>query len=349
MTIAERLCAPHVLQLTPYQSARRIGGTGNLFINANESSAPLIDSEAIHLYPGDSVERMTQQYANYAGVHVEQCLAGRGADEAIELVIRTFCVAGQDSIAQFTPTYGMYSVSALTHNVEVQNLDFYRLLHGDINEIDQLTQAPKVVFVCNPNNPTGELINRSTLIKLIEKLSDKAIVVVDEAYGDFVADQSLADVVNRYSNLVVLRTLSKAFALAGARIGFALADTSIIELLAKVIAPYPIAEPVARLGIEALSSDGINLMANNVQQISANRKRLSLALTQNHDVTEVFEAQGNYVLARFKNAAYVFEQLSNQGIIARDQSKQPGLANCLRFTVGSSEQIDRLIDVLNRL
>lgn len=273
-SLAERLARPELLTLEPYQSARRIGGEGQIWINANESPFINSDLDSLNRYPECQPPELITRYAEYAGVSNQQVLTSRGADEAIELLIRTFCIPGRDSIACFGPTYGMYAISAKTFNVGVKALrldDEYQLPQELCSQVGDA----KLVFICNPNNPTGTVIAPDAIEAVIRSLPD-TLVVVDEAYIEFCPDYSVASLLDKYDNLIVLRTLSKAFALAGARCGFMLATPEVIEMVMRVIAPYPVPLPVAKLAIDALSKDGIARMQTQVAQLKANGQRLEI-------------------------------------------------------------------------
>ncbi|GIU45759.1 histidinol-phosphate aminotransferase [Shewanella colwelliana] len=341
LTIAERLARPELLTLQPYQSARRIGGEGQVWVNANESPFNNSDIDGLNRYPECQPPALINAYAKYAGVTAGQVLTSRGADEAIELLIRTFCVPGKDSIACFGPTYGMYAISAQTFNVGVNALrlnDEYQLP----NDIDVQVADAKLVFICNPNNPTGTIINPEVIEQVIAKLPD-ALVVVDEAYIEFCPDYSVANLINQFDNLIVLRTLSKAFALAGARCGFMLANEMIIEMVMRVIAPYPVPLPVSNLACEALSPQGIDTMKQQVSQLKQNGLRLSEALLRIG--AQVLPANGNFVLATFDNVTEIQNKLKQGGAVARAY-KDPALANSIRFSFASDEQTDTLINLL---
>ncbi|OEG72178.1 histidinol-phosphate transaminase [Shewanella colwelliana] len=341
LTIAERLARPELLTLQPYQSARRIGGEGQVWVNANESPFNNSDIDGLNRYPECQPPALINAYAKYAGVTAGQVLTSRGADEAIELLIRTFCVPGKDSIACFGPTYGMYAISAQTFNVGVNALrlnDEYQLP----NDIDVQVDDAKLVFICNPNNPTGTVINPEVIEQVIAKLPD-ALVVVDEAYIEFCPDYSVANLINQFDNLIVLRTLSKAFALAGARCGFMLANEMIIEMVMRVIAPYPVPLPVSNLACEALSPQGIDTMKQQVSQLKQNGLRLSEALLRIG--AQVLPANGNFVLATFDNVTEIQNKLKQGGAVARAY-KDPALANSIRFSFASDEQTDTLINLL---
>jgi len=348
MSIVE-LARENVRNLTPYQSARRLGGNGDVWLNANEYPTPVefqITAQTLNRYPECQPKLVIERYAQYAGVKPEQVLVSRGADEGIELLIRAFCEPGKDAVLYCPPTYGMYSVSAETIGVEcrtVQAIDGWQL---DLPAIAEKLDGVKVVFVCSPNNPTGQLINPQDIRVLLEMTRGKAIVVADEAYIEFCPQATLAAWLDEYPNLVVLRTLSKAFALAGLRCGFTLANEEIIGLLLKVIAPYPLSTPVADIAAQALSPQGIVAMRERVAEILVNRQFLVSELKKVACVEAVFDSETNYVLARITTSSAVFKSLWDQGIILRDQNKQPTLSNCLRVTVGTREECQRVIDAL---
>ncbi|QIR14360.1 histidinol-phosphate transaminase [Shewanella aestuarii] len=338
---ANQLARPELLTLTPYQSARRIGGRGDIWINANESPFNNSDLDKLNRYPECQPPELISAYADYAGVNTTQVVTSRGADEAIELLIRTFCIPGQDSIAIFGPTYGMYAISAATFNIAVNTLsltDNYQLPEGWPAEIG----AAKLVFICNPNNPTGTVINKDDIEVAIAS-APNSIVVVDEAYIEFCPEYSVADLLERYPNLVVLRTLSKAFALAGARCGFMLANEAIIELVMRVIAPYPVPLPVSELAVKALSGNGISQMRQQVAQLKNQGERLSKTLETIG--ANVLSANGNFVLARFDDVTRIANALTANGIVARAY-KDPRLIDAIRFSFASAAQTDKLIDVL---
>ncbi|HCD7552316.1 TPA: histidinol-phosphate transaminase [Citrobacter farmeri] len=343
------LARENVRNLTPYQSARRLGGNGDVWLNANEFPTAVeyqLTRQTLNRYPECQPKTVIENYAQYAGVKPEQVLVSRGADEGIELLIRAFCEPGKDAILFCPPTYGMYSVSAETIGVECRTVPTLADWQLDMQGISDNLDGVKVVYVCSPNNPTGQLINPQDLRTLLELTRGKAIVVADEAYIEFCPQATLAGWLSEYPNLVVLRTLSKAFALAGLRCGFTLANEEVINLLLKVIAPYPLSTPVADIAAQALSPQGINAMRERVAQILLERQFLVSELNKIACVEQVFDSETNYVLARFTASSSVFKSLWDQGIILRDQNKQPSLSGCLRITVGTREESQRVIDAL---
>ncbi|AIR85739.1 histidinol-phosphate transaminase [Pantoea rwandensis] len=348
----EDLARANVRALTPYQSARRLGGNGDVWLNANEFPLPVpfeLSQQTLNRYPECQPKIVIERYAAYAGLSPEQVIVSRGADEGIELLMRAFCEPGKDAILFCPPTYGMYSVSAETIGIEyrtVAALDDWQL---NLPAIADQLDGVKVVYMCSPNNPTGNLINQDDIRKLLEMTAGKALLVADEAYIEFCPEATLAGWLKEYPQLVILRTLSKAFALAGLRCGFTLANKPVIDLLMKVIAPYPLATPVADVAGQALSEEGIALMRQHVAELNANRAWLFEQLPQLSVVQQVFPSETNYILARFTDSPKVFKTLWDQGIILRDQNKNPGLAGCLRISIGTREECERLIAALQAL
>ncbi|MBS1204994.1 MAG: histidinol-phosphate aminotransferase [Proteobacteria bacterium] len=345
----EELARKNVRELTPYQSARRLGGKGDVWLNANEFPTAVqyeLTQQTLNRYPECQPKAVIENYAQYAGVKPEQVLVSRGADEGIELLIRAFCEPGQDAVLFCPPTYGMYSVSAETLGVEYRTVQALADWQLDLPAIADKLDGVKVVYVCSPNNPTGQIIKPQDMRVLLEMTRGKALVVADEAYIEFCPQSTLVGWLAEYPHLVVLRTLSKAFALAGLRCGFTLANEEVIALLLKVIAPYPLSTPVADIAAQALSPLGIVAMRERVAQILAERQYLVSALKDIPCVEQVFDSETNYILVRLTASSTVFKSLWDQGIILRDQNKQPSLSDCLRITIGTREESQRVIDAL---
>ncbi|MGI1946192.1 histidinol-phosphate transaminase [Shewanella glacialipiscicola] len=359
LTLAERLARPELLDLTPYQSARRLGGQGDIWINANESPFNNVDTATLDLsklnrYPECQPPELIKAYSEYSGVSAQKIVASRGADEAIELLIRAFCIPGVDSIACFGPTYGMYTISASTFNVGVKALNLSVEYGLPTNYVDEVRGA-KLVFICNPNNPTGTVIEKAIIEQAIKALPD-ALVVIDEAYIEFCPEYSVADLLASYPNLVVLRTLSKAFALAGARCGFMLANEAVIEIIMRVIAPYPVPLPVSEVATQALSSTGVARMKEQVTELNKQGARLTAAISAYCDQfcgeklggadsrARVLKPNGNYVLAEFDDVAKVAALLQGSGVVARAY-KDPRLAKAIRFSFSSKAETDFLVNL----
>ena len=337
----EKLARKQVQELTPYLSARRIGGSGDIWLNANESP---FDNEytttfdRLNRYSECQPEELINAYAAYAGVKPEQTLTSRGADEGIELLIRAFCEPGEDAILYCPPTYGMYSISAETIGVERKTVPLTADWQLDLDGIQANLDSVKLVFVCSPNNPTGNLVNRDDIISLLEMTKDRAIVVMDEAYIDFCPEASTVDLLDKYENLAILRTLSKAFALAGLRCGFTLANESLINVLLKVIAPYPVPVPVADIAAQALSESGLARAKEQVATLNANRALLQEELSKLEGVT-VFEGWGNYLLVKFPDGDALFKAAWDQGIILRNSP----IEDCVRISIGSQDECEKTL------
>lgn len=348
----ESITCDFVRELTPYESARRLFSGGQYWLNANESpfTNPYdIDESTFNRYPDCQPEELLASYARYAGVSPQQVLVSRGADEGIELLIRAFCQPGQDSILICPPTYGMYAISANTFNVGVQKaplLDSFELDMAALQKVADQDKTPKLVFLCSPNNPTGTRIPEEQITQVLELFQDKSLVVVDEAYIEFDMAHSQAQTLNQFENLVILRTLSKAFALAGIRCGFTLASANIVKVLLKVIAPYPVSEPVAQIATQALSAKGLTFMAQQVQSLQDEKRYLKDSLKTLSGMQPVGDRCANFLLYRVANKQGLMDYLVSNGMLIRDQSKQIGLQDCLRITVGNREENNRVIELI---
>ncbi len=357
-TLIERLARAELINMVPYQSARRLFASGDasqvsekLWLNANEAPGDgcyQISSKNINRYPDFQPDNLLNAYSDYCNLTRTQILATRGADEGIELIIRSFCRAYQDSILICPPTYGMYAISAENHGAEIVKVP---LQHNklDISAIEQHVGKVKVVFLCSPGNPTGNLLSKEQIITTVELFKDSAIVVVDEAYIEFTPQETSTNLLAKYDNIIVLRTLSKAFALAGLRCGFTLANKDIITLLGKVIAPYPISAPVAEIASKALTAD-LEKMTERVQTCNKTRAALSTWLSEQNWCSEVFASDANFILFRCINQqekTRIFDTLVDRNILIRDQSKQVQLENCLRISIGSEQEITQLKEVLS--
>lgn len=350
MTITT-LSRQNVQALTPYQSARKLGGNGTIWLNANEyptSPTFQLSGKDLNRYPEPQPQAVVQGYANYAGVQTENVLVTRGGDEGIELIIRAFCEPNQDAILFCPPTYGMYAVSAETAGVACKTVPLTADFQLNLAEIKQQLEGVKVVFVCSPNNPTGNLLKRSDLLELLQLTDGKAIVVVDEAYIEFCPEATLAKELQNYPHLAIIRTLSKAFALAGLRCGFVLANAVLIQILSKVIAPYPIPVPSADIAEQALQAQNIALVQARAQEILTNREWLAKALSALPQVEKVYDSAANYLLFKCQDGEPVFKALWEQGIILRDQNKALNLQNCIRITVGTKEECRSVINAISR-
>ncbi|MDX1676282.1 histidinol-phosphate transaminase [Arsukibacterium sp.] len=337
-----------VKELVPYASARSSMSGGAVWLNANENAlAPAYQlNGTFNRYPSCQPKAVIDAYAAYAGVAPGQVLVSRGADEGIELLIRSFCEPKTDSITICPPTYGMYAISAESNQIAVNRI---LLLNTEQLDLDGIfATEPKLIFICSPNNPTGDLIPRQQIIAVLEHFKDKALVVVDEAYIEFAPEASVVPLLCHYPHLVVLRTLSKAFGLAGLRCGFTLAAPDIINALKKMIAPYPIAEPVAQIAAQALSASGIAQMQQSVASINQLRNDFITAAAQWPGVQKIWPSNANYVLLQVTDAANCVAALIQDDILIRNQSSQQGLSEVVRVSVGSPAEMQRLITTMQQ-
>lgn len=334
------LVTDFVKTLEPYVSPIDCESESMIWLNANEYPVATkfeMRFDSLNRYPEVQPRELIRRYADYAGVKPEEVLVTRGADEAIELLIRTFCTPFKDSVIYPAPTYSMYSISAKTSGINVTEVAPGVNLNLDIEGLcSQIKQNKniKIVFLCRPNNPTGELVKRADVEKLLRS-AQNSIVVIDEAYIEFCIQDSVADLLSVYPNLAIVRTLSKAFSLAGLRCGMILGNTGIIESVKKVIAPYPVAQPVAAIAERSLSEAGVAAMRQRVEVIKRNRDYLVAELKKLKAVRRVYPSKTNFVLFEVDQASVVYRQLWRRGIALRE----PGASeNTLRVSIGSIEE-----------
>ncbi|WP_199099784.1 histidinol-phosphate transaminase [Dyella sp. ASV21] len=348
MSVLE-LARPEIRAMQPYSSARMEASGGQTMLNANESAwAPPGDhSLGCNRYPDPQPHELVDALATLYGVRSAQILVGRGSDEAIDLLVRAFCRAGEDAIAIQPPTFGMYAVCARVQNAAIVEVPLAADFTLDVEAVlAALTPAVKLVFVCTPNNPTGQLVSQGDVERLATALSGRALLVVDEAYLEFADALSMAPLIDRYDNLAVLRTLSKAWALAGARIGSLLAREEVIGLLRRIMAPYPLPRPCVALALEALSSAGQAEARTHLATVREQRASMAAALAALPGVREVLPSQANFLAVRFDDAGEVYRRLLGAGIVVRDVRRYPQLGDALRITIGSTAENARVLTVL---
>lgn len=350
MSLAENLTRENIKGLVPYASARRSMSGGNIWLNANEgpvANSYELDDSVFNRYPDFQPKELIEGYAKYSGVKTTEVLAGRGADEAIELLIRTFC-EDDEKILICPPTYGMYAISAETCGIDTVRVPLKQDFTLDIEGIEQAKKENKikVVFICSPNNPTGHLMPHEQIKQVLNLFADTAIVAVDEAYIEFAMKHTTASWINDYDNLAVLRTMSKAFGLAGIRCGYTLANENIIAAMSKVIAPYPISWPVAQIASQALSEDGLARMNSQLAEVLEQKARVQKTLDELDYVYEQLPSASNFILFRTKAKKALFAYLVEQGILIRDYSSQVMLDDSLRISIGNSEEITALLNAM---
>lgn len=339
-----------------YASARTQRLEGDVWLNANE--APLAnpgDADGrCRRYPSPQPPELQARLAGLYGVEVEQLLIGRGSDEAIDLLVRALCVPGRDAVLATPPVFGMYAVSARLQGadfVEVPLVDGSDGFVVDVAAVRSaaLARGARLVFLCSPSNPTGGLVSLAEVDYLSDALAGRAIVVVDEAYIEFAGTASATTLLAAHDNLVVLRTLSKAHALAAARIGVAIGHPDLIAVLRRCQAPYPVPTPCADLALAGLLPAALDVTQARVAEAIAERDALAAALATTPGVRQVYPSAGNYLLVRFVDADRAFKALLSAGIVVRDQRAAPQLGDALRISLGTPAQNARVLSALQAL
>jgi histidinol-phosphate aminotransferase len=348
MSVLE-LARAEIRALVPYSSARMEAQGGQLLLNANESAwAPFGDAaQDCPRYPHPQPAARIGRLAARSGVGPGQVLAGRGSDEAIDLLVRAFCRAGEDAILVQPPTFGMYAVCARVQHAAVVEAPLSAAFALDVDAVTAaLTPAVKLVFVCAPNNPAGAGVPMEAIESLLQRLAGRALLVVDEAYVEFADGGSASALLDRYEHLAVLRTLSKAWALAGARIGCLLAHPEVVALLRRILPPYPLPRPCVAAALEALSPEGQAAARDRIGVVRSERTRMAAALPGLPGVRAVLPSQANFLAVRFEDAGAVYARLLEAEIVVRDVRRYPGLQDALRITLGTPGENDRVLAVL---
>ena len=343
------LVRKNIRNLKPYTSARDMYSSG-ILLDANENSfGSAVESEGENLnrYPDPHQMSMREWLGAYLGIPYQKLFFGVGSDEIIDLLIRIFCEPGKDSIMILEPTYGMYKVAADINDVRTETV----LLNDNFDidteaVINNWNNKIKLIFLCSPNNPTANLLNKNSIKDLLQKT--KSIIVVDEAYIDFAGDEnSCLDLINEFPNLVILRTFSKAWGLAGIRLGYCICDEEIINYLFKIKAPYNINSYTRKAFHEAFSNS--SKKDEFISSILKEKQYIIEELNKITNIEKVFPSDTNFILIKIQDAVSVQKLLANEGVIIRDRSNQPGLENCLRITVGTHEQNEQLLRSLHKV
>jgi len=343
------LARPEIRALQPYSSARMEASGGQLLLNANESAwEPTGDGgTGCNRYPEPQPAALVDALVRLYGVRREQLLVGRGSDEAIDLLVRAFCRAGRDAVLIQPPTFGMYAVCARIQDAGVVAAPLRRDFTLDVDAtLAAVSSAVKLVFVCTPNNPAGSVVPRADVERLAQALAGRALLVVDEAYVEFADEGSVIDLLDRHENVAVLRTLSKAWALAGARIGCLLAHPDVVALLRRIMPPYPLPLPSVNAALLALSGWGQANARAHIDVVRAERIRMRTALARLPGVRAVLPSQANFLTVRFDDAGAVYRRLFDAGIVVRDVRRYPGLDDALRITIGTPTENEQLLAAL---
>ncbi|MBQ1912411.1 MAG: histidinol-phosphate transaminase [Bacteroidales bacterium] len=335
----EQWVRPNIRSLSPYSTARdEAQGTPEIFLDANESPYPGL---GYNRYPDPRQLRVKEKVSALKGLPVDNIFLGNGSDEAIDLLFRIFCVPGQDNAVAIVPSYGMYAVAADINDVTLRSVPLgpdFSLPAADL--LAAADAHTRLLFLCSPNNPSGNAFAREDLLALVDAFP--GVVVLDEAYADFSAKGSLRAEVLRRPNLVVLQTFSKAFGLAGLRLGMAFADARIIGWMNRVKYPYNISQATQELALKALEAS----RDQEVAEIVAQRERLSAALPGFRCIRRVWPSDANFLLVQTGDADALYAHLLQDKIIVRNRSRVRGCAGCLRLTVGTPQENDRLLQSL---
>jgi histidinol-phosphate aminotransferase len=339
------LARPEILALKPYSHASWDPAFDRLHANELPWRAETDRSQAgLNRYPEPHPHELAARLAQLYEVRPEQLLPGRGSDESIDLVVRGFCRAGIDNVIICPPTFGMYSVAARIQGAEVREVPLLRARDYALDTPAVLAacdERTRIVFLCSPNNPTGNAMEPAQVETLLTRLSGKALVVVDEAYIEFSGDASLTTWLARFPNLVVLRTLSKAFGLAGARVGSLIAHADIVALLGKVIPPYSIPQPTIETVLATLAPPQLAVQRERVAQVRVERERLRTQLAAKAAVARVWPSVANFLFTDFHSAEAALAAARGARLLVRDMRQVSPQA--LRISVGTPEQNDRLI------
>ena len=348
MSWVSEIARPDIVALKAYEHASWEPSLERLHANELPWRASGDESVAgLNRYPEPQPRELVEGLADLYGVAPETVLVGRGSDEAIDLLTRSFCRAGRDAVVVCPPTFGMYSVSARIQGAEVITVPLRADSGFALDEravLEKCTPDVKLVFLCSPNNPTGNLLDEQAILRLAARLAGRAIVVVDEAYIEFAGSVSLARHLPKLPHLAILRTLSKAHGLAGARCGALIADPEVVSLLRKVIPPYAIAQLTLEAVLRQLAPVELAESQTNIEVILSERKRLTEALTQLQRVVHVWRSDANFILAQFDDAGAALQLARDTQLLVRDARGYPGLGQSLRITVGSVIQNNRLLE-----
>jgi len=339
------LVRENVAKLKPYSSARdefKATGSEMVFLDANENPF----QTDVNRYPDPQQRDLKAAIGNLKGINASKILLGNGSDEVLDLLYRAFCEPKMDNIISLPPTYGMYSVLANINNIENREVLLDDSLQPNVDEIlNTVDKNTKIIFLCSPNNPTGNSFSKDKVERILNDFS--GLVVIDEAYIDFAGQESWLLALENYPNLIITQTLSKAYGLAGIRLGICYASSEIITILNRIKPPYNVNELTQKRALErVLSKDEVKL---EISSLIEQRAVLLKELLQVNFIKEIYPTDANFVLVKVDNATQRYNELIGKGIVIRNRTTQPLCNNTLRFTIGTSEENKKLIDALKEL
>lgn len=335
---------PNVLRMKPYSSARdEFKGTASVFLDANENNLGSLAGQNYNRYPDPHQKNLKYRISEIKGVQPEQIFLGNGSDEAIDLLFRMVCRPGKDSMLHLPPTYGMYEVSANLNEVQLDAVQLTVDYQIPVEEVLlAIRPETKIIFICSPNNPTGNLIEPESIEDILRAF--KGLVVVDEAYIDFASDKSWTSRLEEFPNLVILQTFSKAWGMAGLRLGLAFASAEIIAVMDKIKPPYNINEATQELALQALERE--EALKDMVEEIVQERELLVNALPALAAVEHVYPSDANFILVKVTDPNGLYNYLLDKGIVVRNRSSLPGCEGCLRISVGTLEENQQLLQAI---
>lgn len=344
-----RYLRENIKSILPYSSARDEFVVDDnkknelILLDANENSLGSILGEGLNRYPDPLQRQLKAELGGVMSVNPDFMFLSNGSDEAIDYLIRVFCDPSQDEIIVMPPTFPMYKVSAAINSVRVKEVPLDSNFQINLKEVKEaFSEKCKLLFICSPNNPTANLMKREDVVSLIKDFP--GYVVVDEAYIDFCPEDSVLPLINEFDNLIILRTFSKAWGLAGIRLGITIAQKELISALNKIKPPYNINSLTERAARKALRLEKQKRKFSNI--IIDERERVLSLLRSCKKVERVYPSDTNFLLVKFYDALKVYEKLKNASIIVRNQSSVPALKNCLRITIGKKEENDKFIKVI---
>ena len=341
----QNLVRANVQKLQPYSSARdeyKASGTEMIFLDANENPF----ENGVNRYPDPQQRDLKSALAKLKNVNQEQILLGNGSDEVLDLIFRAFCEPFVDNVITLPPTYGMYKVLAEINNIENREVLLTEEFQLDVKSIlKSVDEQTKLLFICSPNNPTGNAFDARAIKTILENFN--GIVVIDEAYIDFSSYETWIGFLDLYPNLIITQTLSKAYGMAGIRLGVCYASSAIISVLNKIKPPYNVNELTQQKALERVLA--VDEVFDEVESILEERNRLMIALQEIKFIKEIFPTDANFVLIKVDDANERYQELIEKGIVIRNRTTQPLCENTLRFTIGTSEENKKLIEALKEI
>jgi histidinol-phosphate aminotransferase len=342
-----KLLRPHLQQLTPYSSARdEFTGTADVYLDANENAFGSTSHDRFRRYPDPYQSALKSKIGQIKGVDPSRIFLGNGSDEPIDLLIRAFCNPGKNKIIITPPTYGMYEVSASINDVGIIKVPLLPDYALDLEHVlEAIEPGIKLIFLCSPNNPSGNRMDSEQMLEIIKKF--QGLVILDEAYIDFAPDTSMIDELQNHQNLVILQTFSKAWGLASLRLGMAFADAEIISILNMIKPPYNINGATQELILEALGN--MDSMKRLLAETKEQKKHLESMLNEVGIIKAIYPSDANFFLVKIEHAHDVYLKLIDKKIIVRDRSRVALCEDCLRITVGTRHENETLIRELKMI